>query len=266
MWVGMFFQAIQWPDNDVQNAPLHKDLYPTTKESHSCCDNASPHLRLACSSSRAAVCRTAAEDDSPTPGKSKIVAASFLKEVETFRRKVVFFTKDADLPCLRLPAPGEKTPGFLFTTGAIKLLASQPYMQHVEMTSDGELVFAGLQTIIRVNKKGKAKKLANLADLTLTGAKAPRENLHFERLLGASATEAVLYLALSNENAEPGVSFSTSEYSYYLGKLDIPARKLLLVPYDNLLCPVVLDADTGTFYHVHAESLRIPRSQRREGA
>ena len=202
-----------------------------------------------------AVCRTAAEDDSPTPGKSKIVAASFLKEVETFRRKVVFFTKDVDLPCLRLPATGEKTPGFLFTTGAIKLLASQPYSQHVEMTSDGDLVLVTHQAIIKVNKAGKAEKLANLADLTLTGAKAPRENLHFERLLGASATEAVLYLSLSNENAEPGVSFSPSEYSYYLGKLDIPARKLLLLPYDNLLCPVVLDADAGTFYHVHAGSL-----------
>ena len=198
------------------------------------------------------VCRTAAEDESPTPGKSKIVAAPSLKKVETFRRKVVFFTKDVDLPCLRLPAPDEQTLGFVFTTGLIKLLASQPYSQHVEMTNDGDLVFRGHQTIFRVNKKGKAEKLADLAELTLTGAKAARENLHFDSLLGASPTAAVLYLGLSNENAKAGVPFSPRDYSYYLGKLDIPARKLSLLSYDDFTHTVILDAEAGTFYQVRA--------------
>jgi len=42
----------------------------------------------------------------PTAGKSTLVATPSLARVDAFSRKVVFFAKDADLPCLRLPQPG----------------------------------------------------------------------------------------------------------------------------------------------------------------
>jgi hypothetical protein len=199
-----------------------------------------------------AVCRAGAEDGAPAEGKGKIVAARFLKNVDNFRRNVVFFRKDAGLPCLRLPAPGERTLGFVFATNAIRLLEGQPYCEHVEMISDGDLVFAGSRTIFRVNKKGRADKLASLAELTLTGANAPPKDLHFENLLGTSATAAVLYIGLSNETMESGVPIQPSDYAHYVGKLDIPARKLLLLPCGDSARDVVIDADAGRYYQVRA--------------
>ncbi len=200
-----------------------------------------------------AVCRTTAEDV-PAAGTSKIVAAPFLKKVETFRRNVVFFTKDAALPCLRLPAPGERTLGFVFATGAMRLLAGQPFTEHVEMTSDGDLVFVSSRAIFRVNKKGIAEKAVSLAELTLTGANAPPKDLHFENLLGASATAPVLYVGLSNESMESGVPIQPSDYAHYLGKLDIwLASSSLAVR--RFPCNVVLDADAGRFYQVRVASV-----------
>ena len=46
--------------------------------------------------------------------------------------------------------------------------------------------------------------------------------------------------------------FSPKDYSYFLGKLDIPARKLFLLSYDDFTHTVILDADAGTFYQVRA--------------
>ncbi len=198
------------------------------------------------------VCRAAGEDDTPTPGKSKIIPAASLKEVETFRRKVVFFAKDVDLPCLRLPAPGERTPGFIFTTGAIRLIASQPCSEHMEMTNDSELVFVVHKMAIRINQGGKAEKLFALSELTLTGAQPPSKGLHFENLLGASPAASVVYVGLSNAPMESGQSVSPKVYSYFLGRLDIPARRLALVPYDDYPYDVVLDAEEEKFYQVRS--------------
>ena len=110
--------------------------------------------------------RRAADDGPPTPGKSRIVAAPSLKNVETFRRKVLFFSKDVDLPCLRVPDNGGQPPDFARSVRLYGLPGVNEWSCSVEMTKDGDLVFLGPEIILRVNKQGTAEKAFSLADLT----------------------------------------------------------------------------------------------------
>ncbi len=194
--------------------------------------------------------RRAADDGPPTPGKSRIVAAPSLKNVETFRRKVLFFSKDVDLPCLRVPDNGGQPPDFARSVRLYGLPGVNEWSCSVEMTKDGNLVFLGPEIILRVNKQGTAEKAFSLADLTAQGVKSRRGLLHFEQLLGASTTAAILYLTASTEPEHaPGKVYTMREDSQYVGKLDMTTRKLLLTP-RGTFTNIALDADAGTFYQL----------------
>ena len=198
------------------------------------------------------VCLAAGEDDTPTPGKSKIIPAASLKEVETFRRKVVFFAKDVDLPCLRLPAPGERTPGFIFTTGAIRLIASQPCSEHMEMTNDSELVFVVHKMAIRINQGGKAEKLFALSELTLTGCSRRQKGFISRTCWGRRLRQVSCTSAFPMCRWNRDSRFLRKSTLTFLGRLDIPARRLALVPYDDYPYDVVLDAEEEKFYQVRS--------------
>ena len=210
-----------------------------------------------------AFCRAGAEDKPPTAGKSKIVAAPSLKNVETFRRKVVFFTKDVDLPCLRVPANGGQPPDFDSSVHGFDLPGGGGYSCSAEMTKDGDLVFLNPNMILRVNKKGLAEKMVSLKELTVKGVKSRRESLHFQQLLGVSTTAPVLYVIASTEpepepepesEHEPGVLHMMSDDSYYVGKLDLTTRKLLLMPCEGP-ADIALDPDAGIVYQSREASV-----------
>jgi hypothetical protein len=186
-----------------------------------------------------------AAEDAPTAGKSKVVAASFLKQVEKFRRKVVFFNKDVDLACLALPEPGRQVPDFLQRVRAFSVPGARSFSFHVEMTSDGDLVFPTQDMILRVNKSGIAEKLVSLSELTADEAGKRPEGLHIEELLGSSAAAPVLYVSLSNEPDHPPGVIYTPSGSYYLGRLDLKSRRLSLLPYNGEREQAALDCDDG---------------------
>ena len=201
------------------------------------------------------VSRTVAEDDLPTAGKSKLTAAPLLKRVETFRRKVVFFRKDADLPCLGEPVPGRHVPDFLWRVRAFEVPGANSFSFGAEMTKDGDLVFPSRNMILRVNKAGSAEKLISLAELTVPGAGKMPEGTHIEELLGASATGNVLYAGLSDEPEHaPGVIYTKSG-SDYLGRLDLTKRQLLLMPYSGSREGIALNCDAGLVYQGQSEAI-----------
>ena len=129
------------------------------------------------------------------------------------------------------------------------------YSCSAEMTKDGDLVFLNPKMILRVNKKGLAEKMVSLKELTVKGVKSRRESLHFQQLLGVSTAAAVLYVSASTEpEHEPGVAYTMSESSYYVGKLDLTARKLLLMPCE-MPVGIALDPDAGTVYQSREASI-----------
>lgn len=201
------------------------------------------------------VSRTVAEDDVPKAGKSKVVVASFLKRVERFRRKVVFFNKDIDLPFLQVPDAGSPIHDFFERVNAYQLPDGHDLFSRVAMTKDGDLVFLNPRTIFRVNKAGSAEKLVSLAELKVVGTKTWSEGFHFDYLFGVSTVTNVLYVSISNEpEHELGVVFTKSG-SYYLGKLDLAARQVLAVPYDGIINQIAINPDAALVYQIHDGSI-----------
>ena len=201
------------------------------------------------------VAPTMAEEEKPTPGKSQLVAASFLKRVEKFRRKVVFFHRDADLACLAVPDPDRRVPDFLVRVGAFAVAGADRFSAHVEMTKDGDLVFSSGHMILRVDPSGTARKLVELSELTVAGVDKPPQDLHIEQLLGSSTAANVLYVRLSNEPKHaPGVVYTQSG-SCYLGKLDLASRRLSLLPCEPWSKRTSVDFDGGFVYQINDQAI-----------
>ncbi len=134
------------------------------------------------------------------------------------------------------------------------LLQDELFDPHVEMTNDGELIVLAQKTVCRVNKDGRAEKLLGLEQLTLTGVTNPPRALHFDDLLGALRRAAILYVSLSNQNREARLGGASSDCVCYVGKLDVVARRLTLLPIEIGLTGVVVDTDGEKFYYVRADS------------
>ena len=206
---------------------------------------------FACILVACAVSRATADDGETARRKSTIVAAPFLKSVDKFQRRVVFFNKDVDLPCLRLPEPGQQPPLFFESTRAFGLRGLGSFGEGVQMTSDGRLVFLSAKTILFVNERGRAEKLAGLADLAVAGPGTRPENLHFGGLVAASPAAAILYITLSNSPGPGEEPSASSVQSSFLGRLDLKTRRLLLVPDEDGDLrdgPAEIDPDAGLIY------------------
>ena len=194
--------------------------------------------------------RRAADDGPPTAGKSKIVAAPALKNVETFRRKVLFFRKDVDLPCLRVPAGGGQPPDFARSVH----LVWPAGRQRVELLrGDDQGRRPGIprprNNPSRQQQREGGKGLQPGGPDSARGEVATRI-APFRATLGASTTAAVLYLTASTEpEHKPGKVYTMREDSQYVGKLDMTTRKLLLTP-RGTFTNIALDADAGTFYQL----------------
>jgi hypothetical protein len=200
--------------------------------------------------------RTIAEENTPKAGKSTVVAASFLKQV-AFRRKVVFFRRDVNLACLALSEPGRHAPDFLACVRAFEVPGANSFSARLEMTSDGILVFSCRDMILRINKSGRAEKLVSLSELPMFGVDKRPKGIHIEQLLGVSAKANFAYLSLSNEPEHaPGVVYTASG-SYYLGRLDLTNRRLLLLPSRGYYGgQTVLDFDKGLVYQIEKRTVK----------
>jgi hypothetical protein len=194
-----------------------------------------------------------AAEEAPLPGKSKIVAAPFLKKVETFRRKVVFFSKDVDLPFLKVPEPGERT-AILFH-GVVG--SGEDVSGRVIMSKDGELLLCAGMKILRASKEGPPEVLVRLAELTIAGTDKRPERLHFDQLVAASATKDILYVALSDTGRPDGRTHSYAENAFFLGKLDRAARRLALA---KVALPSHLDVDPEAGFIYQAGTGLIERT------
>ena len=181
-----------------------------------------------------------------------------MKQVEAFRRKVVFFRHDVDLACLQVPEPGRHARDFLWRVRAFDVAGANCISNCVDMTNDGILVLPCPNMILCVNGSGKAQKLVSLSELTVAGVDKRPKGLHIEQLLGASATANVVYVSLSNEPEHaPGVVYTASG-SWYLGRLDLTNRQLVLMPCDyprRSFERPALDLDEGLVYRREGQSL-----------
>ena len=122
----------------------------------------------------------------PVEGVSTLVAAPFLKEVPRLRRKVVFFAKDADLPCLRVPTPGEFAQDPALDIGSSIKKIEWGHLSSGLMTKDGDLLLATEKSVFRVAKDGQAHKLFSISDLNVVGSELKPKELEIDCLLRIS--------------------------------------------------------------------------------
>jgi hypothetical protein len=194
-----------------------------------------------------------AKPKTPVGKESPLHAAPFLKNVETFKREVVFFPKNVSSPYLKVPRPGEHPKDFLSRAGALAL-GENRLNGSVVMTKDGDLLFSSSNKIFRARNEGAAEKLIGLSDLTPGGYDRSSSPLHIEQLLAASATKGILYLALSTEpEFDPG-PYLADKYAHFIGKLDWEARQLLLVKVSDTNA-IVIDPKTEMIYEPRKRSV-----------
>ncbi len=171
-----------------------------------------------------------------------------MKEVETLRRKMVFFAKDVNLPCLRLPSPDRRPRDSASDIVSQVMKADGGYLYSTVMSSTGDLLLSGGKNLFRATKDGRAEKLFGLLDLKAEGAGPRLAELQIFRLLAASVGKDVIYIELSNfltpeDSRSPGFKNEV----ILLGRLELGARCLRMTiepPTSNF----AIDPDSDIFY------------------
>lgn len=196
-----------------------------------------------------------AEDRTELTRTSNIHASTALNKVDKFHRKLVYFIKDIDLPCLHLPEPSKPVEPFFVQVRAYRFAKDNPLSCYVVMNRHGELVFSSYKAILRVNKENHSDKMVSLSELNVSAPDQLPANLHFDSLLYASNAEDVLYVRLSSASNVNVEQESETPYtsSSFVGRLDVKAGRLRVVLTNSPLAEI--DSDSGWIYDLHNGSI-----------